>query len=127
MAVPRFARIAHAFLILALFACSDEGPRPAEPGVVTVTLTSPAGPEGAALFNAAGEVGDLTMVGGQAFARVDGSVTRVAMVAHEPGTLSVRMEVANVHEPPTLTLVQVAGPDDQLRANLAGYSLEVER
>lgn len=125
--VPRPARAACAFLMLALFACSDEGPPSAEPGVVTVTLTSPAGPEGAALFSVAGEVGEVTMTGGQAFARAEGALTRVAMVAHEPGTLSVRMEVANIHAPPALTLVQVAGPDDQLRAGLAGYSLKVDR
>jgi hypothetical protein len=54
-----------------------------------------------------------------------GDVIHVAVV-HRFGIegLTFDLEVADVDSPPELTLVQVVGPDDQLRA-LAGYSLEV--
>jgi hypothetical protein len=107
--------------------CGDEGPPAPEPGTITVSVVSPAGAEGAALIEVAEPVTQVSAPGGQAFARTEGASTRVAVIRDVAGVLSMILEVPDIHRPPEMLLVQVAGPDDRLRADLTGYRLEVER
>lgn len=57
--------------------------------------------------------------------RTVGDVLYVAVV-HRFGVegLSLELEVGDVDRPPDPTLLEVAGPDDRLRA-LGGYTLEI--
>lgn len=114
-------------LLSLLTACDDEVQPDPEPGAIDVVVASPAGAEGAALIEVDAAISGATAPGGEAFARPAGASTRVAVVRTVAGELRVRFEVPDVHRPPTMRLLQVAGPDDRLRADLSGYRLEVER
>jgi hypothetical protein len=110
-----------------LTGCDDEVQPIAEPGTIEVVVASPAGAEGAALIEVGAAVSGATSPGGQAFVRPVGASTRVAIVRTAGGELRVLFDVPDVHRPPEMRLLQVAGPDDQLRADLSGYRLEVSR
>lgn len=114
---------------LALFgACSDEGPV-SGPGVVTATLMSPHGAEGAALISLLGEgVGSVTAVGDtEAYAYTDGATTQVVLVNQLGGELSFRFAVTDTLELPEWVVREVADPDDALRSGTSGYQLELGR
>lgn len=98
------------------------------PGRVTYRLVSPHGAEGAMLLGLpAAEV--VTVPEGEGLtevvSRTVGDVLYVAVV-HRFGVegLSLELEVGDVDRPPDPTLLEVAGPDDRLRA-LGGYTLEI--
>jgi hypothetical protein len=111
---------------LALAACEDELPGP-EPGWMTVTIDSPHGAEGAAMLFVDQPIGQVSQGPLRVFRReVDGGV-RLAVMRAIPGGLNFRMQVEDVHQPPTVTLLQVGGPDNELRGDLDGYLVELAR
>ena len=114
--------------IAALSACSDEGPV-SGPGTLTAILMSPNGPEGAAFVVLVGEgVGEVTAVGNtEVFARADGSTTQIVLINQAGGALSFQVAVTDTLVRPQSVVQEVAGPDDELRPSLAGYSLEFRR
>lgn len=119
-------RAAGALLTAALFlaACSNEGPV-SGPGTMTATLDSPNGPEGAAVVTLLGDgIGEVTSAGGtEVHSRAgDGSV-RVVLIDLDGGDLAFRVAVADTTQPPSTVVVQVAGPDDELRSGVEGYSV----
>lgn len=112
---------------LVLAACSEIGPP--GPGTLTVTLDSPNGSEGAAVLMVLGEgIGEVSSVGEtEAHAVVSGGVTRVVLINQTGGTLAFQVAVNEVRSRPTVILGEVAGPDDELRADLSGYRVELTR
>ena len=123
-----------AFLLIATTplgcaACGDD-PVPG-PGTLTASLVSPSGDEGAAVLLLLGDgVESVASVGDtEAFASFSPaeSQTRVVLINELGGTLTFELEVANVLEPPTWVVEEVAGPDDELRSDVGGYRVEFTR
>jgi hypothetical protein len=114
--------------LIATSACADAGPV-SGPGRVTATLVSPNGAEGAAVVVLVGEgVGVATPVGGvQLFQSAAGGTTRLVLVSMGGGELAFDVDVADTTHRPLPVIEQVAGPADELRADLAGYRLELSR
>ena len=116
-----------AALAVVLFAaCTDQHQLPG-PGTLTATLRSPNGPEGAAVVLLAGEgVSQILPVGDtEAHFSASGDETRVVLVNQAGGTLAFEVLVLDRDHPPVGIVTEVAGPDDALRASLAGYFLEI--
>ena len=113
------------FLLL-LPACRDQGPV-SGPGVITATLVSPNGSEGAAIINLLGEgIGGPTGLGDtEAFAHGVGTTMRVVLINQAGGDLSFQFQVRDTLELPEWVVIQVAGPNDSLRSVTAGYELEL--
>ncbi len=113
-------------LVLAAGACRDAGPI-GGPGAFDAVLVSPNGAEGAALVALSGDgLGDAVGLGDtEVFRSDDSGSTRVVLVNHAGGDLAFRIEVADTTRPPSVLVEQVAGPDDELRADLSAYRLEL--
>jgi len=104
--------------------CGDD---PSGPGTLTATLVSPNGAEGSALIVLYGPgLGGVNAIDGTAFSRRSGDTLRVVVVNPEGGALRFTVGVDDVAQLPTAAVVEVADPDDRLRA-LTGYDVEVTR
>ncbi len=116
-------------LALASLACGDD-PTPPEvptPGTVTVRLDSPAAAESAGRFRLVGEgIRDVLTSEGRLFSAIRGDTADVIVVLEFPGEVRFRLSVADTADLPAMTVVEVAGPDNALRA-LGGYALEIAR
>lgn len=116
------SRIAVMALLLAAVGCGrDAGPE-VQPGLLTTSLVSPHGPEGAALFSLVGSgLGFVESAGGRAFTFSRGDTLRILLLLDTPGDLGFRISVPDVEHPPAVTVVQVADGDNALRADIAAY------
>jgi len=121
-----------ATLALAAIRCSvDQGPvglPSGTPGQLTLVVRSPNGPEGAALLEVDG--GAVTGVTGDASAVWtvrSGTRLRIAIVRATPGELRAAVAVLDTTAKLEATLVQVAGPSNELRGSLTAYGIEVVR
>jgi hypothetical protein len=109
-------------------ACGDD-PTPPEPlpGDLLVTIVSPNGVEGSAVLETVDErIAAVTAEGAQIFHRRAGGLSRVVILLDVAGDLRFRLSVADQNNPPRLQIVEVAGADNGLRANLAGYVVTAE-
>ena len=117
-----------ALLLLALSACDLLGPSSSDgPGFLNIELSSPHGPEGAAVFELAGVEG-LSGISSQrawVFYHDQGESLRVVVILDDPGTISFRVGTASVKKVPQVTILQVSGADDSLRASLSGHRVTV--
>lgn len=105
--------------------CGDD-PVPG-PGVLTAAVESPSGAEGAALLKLVGsEVLQITAIDGRVFSEHHGDTVMVVVVNEAGGKLRFGVEVADTTRRPAVTLLDVSGPDDRLRA-LRGYSVDIRR
>jgi len=116
-----------ALAVIALGACSDEGPV-SGPGTMTATLLSPNGAEGAAYVLLLGEgIGDVTPLGDtELFSEASAAATQLVLINQTGGELAFEVAVADTTQPPEAVIQEVAGPDDALRT-LTGYTLEIVR
>ncbi|MGI9628571.1 MAG: hypothetical protein ACR2QM_17180 [Longimicrobiales bacterium] len=106
-------------------ACDDGSTSPgAQPGTVTATLTSPNGPEGAALVEITAPAAQVTQATGQLYSSTDDSATQVLIVLDEAGVIRFDLALPDIQSRPTYRVLQVSGPDDRLRSDLSGYTLE---
>lgn len=115
---------------LTTFASCNEDPTGGEmrqPGELTASLVSPNGDEGSALLEvASGTVLDVTAVEPYVHVfRVGSNPARIVVLRMEPGEIAFRLTTDDVNQPPELRVVDVGGPDDQLRSSLAGYSVSL--
>lgn len=125
--LPALGALLTAVLVLA--ACStDEGPR-SGPGTITATLSSPNGAEGAAVVTLLGDdIGAITGVGGtEVHSRAGDSNVRIVLISEAGGELAFQVAVADTTQPPSTVVVEVAGPDDELRPTVDGYTVEFAR
>lgn len=114
--------------VLLAAGCSDEGPVSGR-GTMTATVVGPNGAEGAAVLALLGDgVGEISPIGTtEVHARAGGSITRVVLIDQNGGPLSFQVAVADTTQPPSVVVEQVAGPDDELRPSVEGYSVELSR
>ena len=102
-------------------ACDEGTP---EPGRVEGSLVSPFSSEGAAVLEVLGPIVDTVSVpGGDIYQHADGDVIRVVIVLRAPGMIRFRMAVHDVNAPPVVRIVEVADPNNELRADLDLYSV----
>lgn len=126
-ALPR-AALATA-LAVALSSCFDD-PAGSNFGTLTemtATVQSPNGDEGSAVLEvASGTVVAVASPGGlvQVFG-IPASPPRIVVLRAEPGPISIRLVAEDPSRPPTLRVVQVGAPDNTLRADLSGYSVQL--
>ncbi len=124
MKLHRFAT----FLILSLLvACADQSPP--GPGILTATLKSPNGAEGAALVVLMGPgIGEVTPVGSnQVYSNSSLDEVRVVLINQNDGTLAFRVEVADTTIEPAAIVEEVVDPGNRLRPTADGYELEFRR
>ena len=117
-----------AFLGLSLLlACADQSPP--GPGILMATLKSPNGAEGAALVVLMGSgIGEATPLGNnELYTNSNLDELRIVLINQAGGELEFRVEVADTTIKPTVTVEEVAGPDNELRSALGGYQLEFRR
>ena len=124
----RLHRILSALTLALLAACADEGPV-SGPGTMTATLSSPNGPEGAALVILLGEgVGEITRVGEtEVYSYSANSTTQVVLINQAGGDLSFQVAVADTTELPGSVVQEVAGLYDELRTPTSEFELEFVR
>ena len=102
---------------------------PSGPGLFNVTLTAPYGPDGAAVIDLIDGVG-LGVVAvdlGESFYEHAGNTTRAVVVMASPGPIHFTVRTEDVGKLPTVTLVQVADGENQLREDLSAYDVTIER
>ena len=117
-----------AFLALSLLvACADQSPP--GPGILTATLKSPNGAEGAALVVLMGPgIGEVTPVGSnQLYSNSSLDEVRIVLINQNNGTLAFRVQVADTTMEPAAIVEEVANPDNKIRLTLDGYQLEFRR
>ena len=115
---------------LAVLGCNDLGPSgPEGPGSIHVDLVSPNGAEGSAVFEITGGtgLGVVSSYSGEVYYNYNygTGVTRVVVVMDVPGNVQFKVRTSNVGELPSVSVLQVADGDDQLRPSLGGYEVEV--
>lgn len=91
-----------------------------------VELLSPNGSEGSAVFEIAGVVGPGSVTTqGDAYWDHGPAVSRVVVILDGPGPIRFRLQTQDVATIPAVTVLQVAGGDDELRPRLSGYEVRV--
>lgn len=124
----RIARYVGLTGIVLLVACGDDPPLPG-PGTLTATLVGPNAAEGAAVVQLFGEgIQSISAVSPtQAFPRLDANGARVVLVNHDGGTLAFELALTDTLQKPEILVIEVAGPDDELRADVTSYDVELVR
>jgi hypothetical protein len=120
--------ISIAVAVAALFTVSCENSTESSgPGPLSAALVSPNGDEGAAVLDVAGTVTSVTTpTGVSAYTTPAANGVRIVLVRLDAGPISMTLNVPDISNPPTLSVVEVAGPDNALRQSLAGYRVEIQ-
>jgi hypothetical protein len=110
-----------------LTASCDNSTGSSGPGPLSAVLVSPNGNEGAAVLDVVGSVESVTTPDGvSAYTTPAANGLRIVLVRLDAGTLSMTLKVPDISNPPALSVVEVAGPDNALRQSLAGYRVEIQ-
>ncbi|MBE0595388.1 MAG: hypothetical protein IH616_23615 [Gemmatimonadales bacterium] len=128
----RFVRAGALTAVLAaaaVAACESILPGPSGSGVIQVSVTSPFGPEGAAVFELTGgvDLGPVTTNGGDTFFEHSAGVSRIVVLLDEPGQIWFQVRTTDIAKLPTVRVLQVADGEDRLRPSVSGYEFDFER
>ena len=115
-------------MLTGLVACGEDSPVPG-PGTLTATLVSPNGDEGAAVVSLYGDgIQSISAIAPtEAFPRLDENGARVVLINPDGGLIEFQFALADTLLMPDVLVEEVAGPDDELRADTGAYSVEVTR
>ena len=123
-----FMSVVSALLISAtVTACDFLGlSGPSGPGELYATIVSPNAVDGAAVLELTGvsQLGYVRSDHGDIFLSSDGGTTRVVVLLDDPGPIRFHIRVEDVAELPSVTVVQVADANNELRSSLSGYDVE---
>jgi hypothetical protein len=114
--------------LVGLGGCDTFGPeQPEGPGAIFVDLRSPNGNEGAGVFRIEdlSGLGEVTSIGAWVFTEPEGEGMRVVVILPTPGPVQFQVSADDVSRLPKVSLIQVAGPENQLREELEGYEVEL--
>lgn len=132
--LKRRHRLAMAIISIALAAivpaaCDFGLLGPSGSGVIEATLISPYGAKGAAVLELTGGValGVVASEYGDTFYEHHGDTTRAVIVLDEAGSIRFTVRTEDIGKLPTVTVIQVAGGDNRLRADVSGYEVEFVR
>ena len=121
----RTALTAAASGVVLLSACdsNDLGPTA---GLMTATLVSPNGAEGAAWLTLFGEgIVEVRALDARTFSHARGDTLNVVLVRDQPGDLRFLISLSDTTRLPGVSVLEVAGGDDRLRGDLEGYRVEL--
>jgi len=125
----RLLRIALAAVLAAVgvMSCDSEPSGPTGSGTFLVTVTSPNGPEGAAVLSLSGGIGlgEVASTAGDVFVERGADAIRIVVILDQPGQIRFTASSDDVGTPPSVVLLQVADGDNHLRESLGGYDVEV--
>ena len=116
-----------AFLSSTFAACDFLGlGAPSGPGELHAYITSPNQAEGAAVLELTSglSLGTITSNDGDVFYRHEGGTTRLVVILHDPGEITFHMRVDELSEIPSVTIVQVADGNNELRSSVSEYEVE---
>ncbi len=124
--MPILRRLLTLLVVIAWAVGCDDGPP--VPGALTVYVVSPNGLESAAIVELDGVFDQVEAAPtGAVFSEVADGRTRIVVVMRSQGDVWFQVFVPNVNEPPAATVLEVAGPSNDLRADLEGYRLQFEQ
>jgi hypothetical protein len=88
---------------------------------------SPNGDEGAAVVALFGEgIESVSAIAPtQVFPRINDDGARIVLVNQDGGLLEFRVALTDMTRKPDVVVVEVAGPDDELRSDVTAYDLEL--
>lgn len=111
---------------LSVAGCDDSPPSGA--GTLTVTLRSPNAADGGARIRLVGPgMVSASALEGEIYTRVRGDTLGVLVLRPDAGLLRFALQVSDTTRKPRGAVLQVVGPDDELRPALQGYEVEVTR
>ena len=112
-----------AFLLLWNVGCSDS-----QPGEIEVFLVSPNGLETAAIVELDGVFDQISApASAVAFSEIVGDRTRIAIMMRASGDVWFRVFVPSVSDPPLARVLEVAGPNNEIRDDVESYALQFGR
>jgi len=112
-----------AFLVLWNAGCSDS-----QPGEIEVFLLSPNGREAAAIVELEGMFDQVTApTSAVVFSEIVDGRTRVAIMMRNFGDVWFRVFVPSLSDPPAARVLEVAGPNNEIRDDVEGYTLQFGR
>ena len=114
-------------LLLGLAACGGDAtsPSPRGPGTLAARVVGPTPDDGAAHLRLVGSgIGTVTAPGGRVFLGRSGDTLDVVVALETPGVLELRVALTDTTSLPTAAILEVSGPDDQLRSSTGGSALE---
>ena len=118
----RIFGLAFALITPLVLGCNDDAVLVGGPGVLTATLASPNGAEGAALLHmVGGQISSVEALTGDLHTSMLGDTTKVLVLLDTPGEIAFLLNVADTTLPPVTTIVQVADGQNEVRSNLAEY------
>ncbi len=109
-------------LLVAVASCGSEPVGPVGPGQLRVTLHSANSDDAAAVLELSGSgLRAAEVTGGDVFLKQVGNKTRVVIVLNDPGQIDFLLDVDDMSRLPTVTVIEVADHNNQLRGSIADY------
>ena len=99
---------------------------PSGPGELHANIVSPNAFDGAAVLEISGGlgIGSITSDDGDVFYENDGGTVRLVVILHDPGPITFKIRVEDVAELPSVTVIQVADGNNELRTSLSDYEVD---
>lgn len=116
----------HCTLLTGVVGCGESS-GPSGPGQLHITLESSNTDDAAAVLELSGSgLGNVEVLGGEAFLQQEGNTTRVVIVLDDAGKIDFSIDVDDMSQRPTVRILQVADGDNRLRGSVADYETAIQ-